>query len=229
MSQAGYTARRDAFRFFLDHAGYVQGRHAAGALALVRAETLLHEARDEDVARIEWEDDDLPYEHDGFTDEEIAAKFESNEWVGPLSCALYVGDEVVASLSGIVVGSRGVDDPYCRVVEAELASEAEDAIRSALSRRDVWSFTEHAPDFASDVADLWHWSTNYDAGRGPFTLFVDLIGWSDDNLGEPLYSLKDASLGYLELAKLSAALAQYAERPHDVRAWVDELLTFDES
>ena len=94
---------------------------------------------------------------------------------------------------------------------------------------DVWSFTENAPDYCSDVADLWHWSTNYDAGKGPFTLFVDLIGWSEDNIGETLYDLTSANLGYLELSKLADALKQYTDRPQDVRAWVDELLQYDES
>ena len=94
---------------------------------------------------------------------------------------------------------------------------------------DVWSFTENAPDYASDVADLWHWSTNYAAGKGPFTLFVDMIGWSEDNIGETLYDLSSASLGYLELDKLADALKQYTARPQDVRAWVDQLLQYDEA
>lgn len=90
---------------------------------------------------------------------------------------------------------------------------------------DVWAMLEEAPVYARDVADLYHWSTNYDAGKGPFTLFLDLIGWSKDEIGEPLYSLKDASLGYLELAKLSAALTEYTNRPQDVRAWVDTIVS----
>jgi hypothetical protein len=95
---------------------------------------------------------------------------------------------------------------------------------------DVWSFVESAPDYVSDVADLWHWSTNYDAGKGPITLFMDMIGWSEDNIGEPLYNMKeDAGFGYVELDKLADALKQYTARPTDVRAWVDELLSFDES
>jgi hypothetical protein len=99
----------------------------------------------------------------------------------------------------------------------------------ATTHTDIWSFVEDAPDYAEAVADLWHWSTNYDCGKGPFTLFLDLIGWSDDALGEPLYSLRDASLGYIELGKLATALDKYTERPSDVRAWVDDLLTYDEA
>ena len=65
----------------------------------------------------------------------------------------------------------------------------------------------------SPVGDLYSWSLNYDSGKGPFTLFLDLIGWSEDEIGEPLYSLADASLGYVELSKLAEALTQYAEDP----------------
>lgn len=84
--------------------------------------------------------------------------------------------------------------------------------------------TETPPDGCSDVADLYDWSLNYDAGKGPFTLFCDLIGWSEDEIGETLYDLKSASLGYVELGKLADALTEYANRPHDVRAFVDALL-----
>jgi hypothetical protein len=92
---------------------------------------------------------------------------------------------------------------------------------------DVWTFTENAPKHSAAVANLWYWSTNYDAGKGPFTLFLDMIGWSEDETGETLYNLKSASLGYVELDKLADALKQYADRPTDVRAFVDELMTFD--
>lgn len=56
----------------------------------------------------------------------------------------------------------------------------------------------------------------------PFIL--DLIGWTQDNLGEPIYQLKDASLGYLELSKLAEALSDYADAPNEVRAYVDLLM-----
>lgn len=107
---------------------------------------------------------------------------------------------------------------------------------------DVWEFVEAAPKGVAAVADLWHWSTNYDAGDGPFALFLDMIGYSDEEFGMPLYgpTVKlmgelsrtgswDALLGYVELGKLADALTQYADRPQEVRAWVDELLNYDES
>jgi Fe-S-cluster formation regulator IscX/YfhJ len=94
---------------------------------------------------------------------------------------------------------------------------------------DAWQYAENAPEYASAVSDLWHWSTNYDAGRGPITLFLDLIGWSDENIGEKLYDMNDMSLGYVELHKLALALTQYSDRPQDVTDWIDGLLAYDEA
>lgn len=106
----------------------------------------------------------------------------------------------------------------------------------AAAAKDVWELCESPPDGCDDVADLYHWSTNYDAGDGPFALFLDMIGWSDEELGMPAYGPTvrrlegsrleswDSRLGYLELDKLADALKQYADRPHDVRAFVDELM-----
>ena len=94
-----------------------------------------------------------------------------------------------------------------------------------MQTQDIWEMLEEdAPSGCEAVQDLYSWSLNYEAGKGPMTLYLDLIGWSEDHLGEPLYSLADASLGYLELGKLADALTAYADRPHDVRAYVDALL-----
>jgi hypothetical protein len=92
---------------------------------------------------------------------------------------------------------------------------------------DIWTFTDEAPAYAERTSSLWHWSTNFDAGTGPFALYLDLIGWSDDVLGEPIYNLSTADLGYMELDRLADALKEYAERPTDVREWVDELMALD--
>lgn len=91
---------------------------------------------------------------------------------------------------------------------------------------DIWEMLEQdAPAGCSAIQDLYSWSLNYDAGKGPMTLFLDLIGWSDEQIGEPpLYSLEDASLGYVELDKLGLALREYAESPQNVREYVDKLL-----
>ena len=89
----------------------------------------------------------------------------------------------------------------------------------------MWAMLEEDPPAGCEaVQDLYSWSLNYPAGSGPITLLLDLIGWSEDNLGEPLSNLREQSFGYLELQKLAGALTEYVERPSDVRAYVDELL-----
>lgn len=89
---------------------------------------------------------------------------------------------------------------------------------------DVWTLTEDPPAGTEATTDLWHWSMNYDSGRGPFTLFLDMIGWSEDHIGETLYDLSSASLGYVELDKLGLALREYAQSPGPVREWVEEIM-----
>jgi hypothetical protein len=89
----------------------------------------------------------------------------------------------------------------------------------------IWELLEQdAPKDCEAIQDLYSWSMNYDPGKGPMTLFLDLIGWSQDNIGEPLYNLADASLGYVELGKLADALSAYADCPSAVIQYVDELL-----
>jgi hypothetical protein len=89
----------------------------------------------------------------------------------------------------------------------------------------IWTLLEQdAPVGCAGVQDLYSWSLNYDAGTGPFVLFLDLIGWSAEEMGETLYNLNTASLGYLELDKLAVALTEYADRPHDVSDYVSELM-----
>ena len=127
------TQLRNRYDFFRAHAGYVVGRSAAGALDLARAEEVLDTAQYEGVASVEWFDDDLPYDQDIVSDEEAHALFASNELTGPYVCQVKIGDNVVGSLSGIVVGPRNLNDPYCRVVAAELASEVLNDLREAVS------------------------------------------------------------------------------------------------
>lgn len=91
--------------------------------------------------------------------------------------------------------------------------------------KDIWALLEEsAPTGCAAVQDLYSWSLNFDTGKGPFTLFVDLIGWSEDNIGSCIYELSSASLGYLELSQLADALTEYADAPTDVREYVNTLM-----
>jgi hypothetical protein len=130
-------ALRPAWRFFLENGGYSTppGR-AACALESARSEALLTEAIDADVCTVEWHNDPEP-------------DFETREWTGPYAygCVLEVNGEHVASLWGIVLGSRDLQDPYRRVVEAELASEASDELRQAIGdARDAAAMDAYTAD-----------------------------------------------------------------------------------
>lgn len=90
---------------------------------------------------------------------------------------------------------------------------------------DIWKLLEEdAPKGCENVQDLYSWSLNYDAGKGPFTLFLDLIGWSQEEIGQALYNLNEPSLGYLELDKLTEALREYTTDPRHVEEYVNRLM-----
>lgn len=89
----------------------------------------------------------------------------------------------------------------------------------------IWQLLEEsAPEGCGDVQDLYSWSLNYESGKGPFTLFLDLIGYSFEEYGEALYTLTESSLGFLELGKLADALNAYADYPNDVTDYVAMLM-----
>ena len=91
--------------------------------------------------------------------------------------------------------------------------------------QDIWALLEQtAPTGCEAVQDLYSWSLNYDAGKGPFALFLDLIGYSEDEYGCELYNMKDGGRGYVELSKLAAALEEYSTLPGTVYAYADTLI-----
>lgn len=148
------TTTREAFRFMLEHAGYATppGR-AVCALDLARAEQLLNRAVELGVASIEWVDDDEPYDTD---DAVILRGLESGRFVGPGGCVVQCGD-AIASLWGIVVEAPTAmgDDPYVRVVAAELALEIEDDLRQAIGDAGDANLAEilHAESIARSRGD----------------------------------------------------------------------------
>lgn len=74
------------------------------------------------------------------------------------------------------------------------------------------------------IADLWRWSQNFEAGKGPATAFLDLIGYSEEEFGEGMYDFSNTQLGYLEIGKLGRALTEYAQNPTGVMWFVRQLL-----
>lgn len=75
------------------------------------------------------------------------------------------------------------------------------------------------------IVGLYQWSLNYEAGQGPMTLFLDLIGYSQEEIGEPLYNLQKPMLGYLELDYLGDALKEYADKGESAYDFVVRLIS----
>lgn len=125
---------REAWRFFQEHAGGIVGQSAIGALSLARAEAQAKERRltfewDEDSdADLSWCDTCAYVLDVGRRESVRREKVEHYQSHTQYYCLAKGPDgTVLASLCGIDFGSgRGPwsKDPYCREVEAQLASEA---------------------------------------------------------------------------------------------------------
>ena len=67
------------------------------------------------------------------------------------------------------------------------------------------------------IQKLYEWSSNFDSGKNPYCVFMDLVGYSEDRYGVNTYCGKNYSdvLGYKELSMLADALKVYESRGHD--------------
>ena len=76
----------------------------------------------------------------------------------------------------------------------------------------------------SNIVSLYQWSTNYEVGQTPFSLFLDLIGYSQEEHGEVLFDLRNPSLGYLELDLLADALKEYANKGQEAYDYASAII-----
>jgi hypothetical protein len=90
---------------------------------------------------------------------------------------------------------------------------------------ETYELIENAPEKLGRIAQLWSWSSNYDY-PSPATVFIDLIGYSEEEYGEPLTTMQEAVrvLGFLELGILAEALNEYIDRPEDARNFIRDLI-----
>ena len=89
------------------------------------------------------------------------------------------------------------------------------------------------PPQASAIEELHDWSLNYNSGRNPFCIFLDLIGYSNDRWGSEAYVAPSVTaeggryasvLGYKELCLLADALNIFENNGFDqVYEWCDTL------
>lgn len=86
-----------------------------------------------------------------------------------------------------------------------------------------YELIENAVGTVSETANLFEWSENYEF-PSPASLFLDIIGYSEDEHGERLCQDKFPLIGYLEAGYLADALQEWSLRPHEVRDFVDELM-----
>jgi hypothetical protein len=94
----------------------------------------------------------------------------------------------------------------------------------------VWDLYENPTKGAEETSALAHWSLNYDMDKTgtPFQIFLDLIGWSEENLGSNLFRGEFSRvLGFMELDYLGDALKEYATNPEAVHRFLSELFELE--
>lgn len=76
------------------------------------------------------------------------------------------------------------------------------------------------------IVGLYQWSTNYEAGKTPFTLFIDLIGYTSHEYGSTIFDLNNITktIGYLEADYLGDALKEYATIGGDAYDYVASIV-----
>ncbi len=88
---------------------------------------------------------------------------------------------------------------------------------------------EEGACYFPEIHALYNWSMNYEAGKGPFTLLIDLVGYSQEQYGAPLYDLSKPPLGYLELDYLADALKEYADKGGNAHDFIERILEAEAS
>jgi hypothetical protein len=89
----------------------------------------------------------------------------------------------------------------------------------------VWEFLEERDERVEATQALYEWSLNYHPGEGPFSCLLDLVGWSDEHLGEPCY--RGGRLGWSEIRLLSDALREWVYDPPRVDDWIDRVIALE--
>lgn len=89
------------------------------------------------------------------------------------------------------------------------------------------SVLEEGENRFPEITALYQWSLNYEAGKTPFTIFIDLIGYSDNEIGMKIFDYSESiykTLGYLELDYLGDALKEYADKGESAYDFVVSLI-----
>jgi hypothetical protein len=87
-----------------------------------------------------------------------------------------------------------------------------------------YDLCDNAPEYAESTAHLFSWCEGNYNFPAPSSLFLDMIGYSEEEHGMNLTAQKMPNLGYLEIDMLAKAMTEYASRPNDVYAFVEKLM-----
>ena len=88
----------------------------------------------------------------------------------------------------------------------------------------VSDYLEDSPYNAPEAEHLYRWGLNYDRDQNPFLVFLDLIGWSAENLGRTERMGQTVILDYVGAGYLADALTEWSDNPQEVEAWVAGLM-----
>lgn len=103
--------------------------------------------------------------------------------------------------------------PFCANCEGEQETPV----------NDVWTALDNPPAGCEAVARLYSWG--YNETHKTMRAFLDLTGISSEMGAWYLSEMRP--LGYLECDYLGAALVEFADRPNDVRAYVNALIELE--
>lgn len=94
---------------------------------------------------------------------------------------------------------------------------------STINKPNLWDLIDNPSEPVEYVSELVSWSMNFDYKTRPYLIFLDLIGYSMEEYGEPLTNAKDYMLGYMEHDLIGKALIEYATNPQAVLQYIADL------
>lgn len=86
-------------------------------------------------------------------------------------------------------------------------------------QKDIWEELEN-PQF-THIAGLFEWSLNCDNHQSPWALFLDVIGWSDEHIGERL--APNASLDSIARPLFALAITELDAVGEKAWGYIDEI------
>ena len=94
-----------------------------------------------------------------------------------------------------------------------------------MTTQKFFDLCDTAPIYAEHTAHLFSWCEGNYNFPAPSSLYLDLIGYSEEHYGQDLCLNKKPALGYLEIDLVAKALTEYATRPNDVFNFVERLMS----